>query len=133
LKWTRDFEVGISSIDDQHKRLCSMVTEFENAVSFGHGLEMIGIILKNLVDYVKYHFEDEERVMAELGYPDLEAHKLLHKGLVLDVKKILLNLKAGKEIDPDELITFLHNWLAEHILGEDVQIGKHAKGRQITI
>ncbi len=126
MRWDSMYEVGIVTIDSQHKRLVEMIAELEDAVSGTDRMtEHTGNILKKLVDYVKNHFHDEEQIMMKMLYPDLQAHKRHHKELVNEVREILLILKNGGYISNSALLEFLKKWLSEHILMEDKKIGQY--------
>jgi len=68
--------------------------------------------------------------MQKAGYSEYERHKALHKELVQKLMEILLKLKKGGTIQPQELLDFLSNWLACHILEEDKKIGAHVSGQR---
>ena len=125
MKWQKDYNIGITVIDEQHRKLCSMLTNLETSIESDNVYQVMGEILKELVQYTKSHFREEERVMQRISYPDFEKHKKLHKDLVDEIVTILVDLKHGKEISAFELITFLQKWLRDHILGEDKKIGEY--------
>ncbi len=124
MQWKKCFETGISKIDEEHKMLVNLVQKLEGTMYEGNSNADTGLVLKELVKYVKIHFHDEEEVMKRAGYPELERHKILHKDLVHDVASILINFKNGKEWTTCELVGFLNYWLRNHILEEDVKIGQ---------
>ena len=73
-----------------------------------------------LCGLVVTHFTDEEK----LGLPD--AHKKQHEELKATAVAKLNDLKAGKCTVDDGLVTFLKNWLKNHIKGSDIpSYGKH--------
>ncbi len=124
MKWKKVYETGIKKVDDDHKVLVQLTDELEAAMEPGASREAMGATLKALVEYVKFHFNNEEEVMKRVGFPDLQRHRQLHKDLVNDVAGILIDLKNGKEWTKSELIGFLTRWLEDHILGEDQKIGQ---------
>ena len=124
MEWKSIYEVGITKVDSEHQILVELINRLENAMANGNSNEVIGNVIKDLVDYVKIHFKSEEEVMKKIGFPELERHKELHKGLVNDVARILVDLKNGKTWTTQELMGFLHSWLANHILEEDRKIGR---------
>ena len=125
MKWQKDYNIGITVVDEQHEKLCSMLTNLETSIKSDGTCQIMGDILKELVQYTKYHFEEEEKIMQRISYPDFEKHKKLHKDLVNKIVIILVDLKKGKEISAFELKTFLQKWLIDHILGEDKKIGEY--------
>ncbi len=124
MRWKKSFETGISPIDAEHKTLVTLIQKLEDSTNRGFVSKTTGIVLKELVEYVKFHFRNEEEVMSRIGFPELARHKILHKDLVNDVASILIDLKNGKQRTTPELIGFLNYWLRDHILQEDKKIGQ---------
>jgi hemerythrin-like metal-binding protein len=104
-----------------------MITRLENSLNKGMEAYHLGLVIKDLVHYTKFHFSSEERVMQQINYPEFENQKKMHETLIQNVINILLNLKDGKEITSKELISFLTKWLYDHIVNEDKKIGKYYK------
>lgn len=130
MQWKSDFETGIDQIDLQHKQLVETISKLEAAALTGTQEKEMGRALKFLVDYTHFHFSDEESFMHKAGFPELEAHKEMHKVLVQQLMEVLLKLKRGEAIKSNELIDFLINWLSTHILDEDKKIGAYVTARK---
>ena len=81
FEWEDSLSVGYNTIDLHHKKLLTIMEQFKNLFDLPqeeYKLK-IGKILKSLSDYTYYHFEEEEKVMNEYGYPDLKEHAEIHK------------------------------------------------------
>ncbi len=124
MDWSKEYEIGIKVVDQQHEKLLDMINQLKGAIGKDNVTKIMGDILRGLVDYVKFHFDDEEKVMHRISYPEIERHKKLHKELVEEVAMILLKIKKGKVITPQELMDFLQRWLIDHIMTEDKKIGE---------
>jgi hemerythrin-like metal-binding protein len=129
LRWEDRLLIGITSIDEQHKQLVLMLARLQNGVKEGHADEAIAKTLRDLVDYTKKHFSDEEALMLKQKFPELEYHKKLHYDLTEELVGILQEMKKGRDISGEELINFLRHWLFDHILKEDKKI---AIGSQVA-
>ncbi len=125
MEWKESFSTGIKKIDDEHRELVRMIDRLEKAMERGEAEDILGPVLKNLVEYVRFHFRNEEEVMVKTGFPDLKRHRVLHRNLVNEVASILNDLKKDRLWTVPELVGFLQHWLVDHILGEDVRIGQH--------
>ncbi|NPA94564.1 MAG: hemerythrin family protein [Thermodesulfobacteria bacterium] len=125
MKWDRIYMTGIKKVDDEHKILVNMLNKLETCIATPCSDEVLAMVLRNLVDYVKFHFKSEEEVMERIGFPELQRHKVLHKDLVNEVATILLDLKRDRLWTVPELTAFLQHWLVDHILGEDLKIGRY--------
>ncbi len=125
MEWKNSFSTGIKKVDDEHKILVNMIDRLEQAMNKGESEEVMGYVLKNLVDYAKFHFKSEEKIMANIGFPGLNRHRVLHKDLVNEIAGILIDLKKDRMWTIPELVGFLHHWLVDHIIGEDREIGRY--------
>jgi len=125
MKWEKIYMTGIKKVDDEHKILVNMLNKLEACITAPNSEEVLAMVLRNLVDYVKFHFKSEEEVMERIGFPELQRHKVLHKDLVNEVAAILLDLKKDRLWTVPELTAFLQHWLVDHILGEDLKIGRY--------
>ena len=122
LEWKDSYRIGVEDIDRQHKNLFILLGKLEESLKDGQHNPMVGQALKQLVDYSVTHFREEEKVMVMIDYADFDNHRRQHREFVGQLTGILKDLKAGKEITASELVEFLHDWLVDHILGEDVKI-----------
>jgi hemerythrin len=130
MEWKVGYDIGIDSIDNQHRQLVAIISRLEASLSTASENKEMGNALKFLVDYTKQHFSEEEAFMQEVGSPDYDHHKKLHKDLIQELMEMLLKLKRGKTIQPRELIRFLTDWLVNHILDEDKKIGEFVAGQK---
>ena len=67
--WGPKLWVGVKDIDDQHKKLVEIVNKLNDAMVAGHGREVIGPTLNELIRYTQQHFAAEERIMLSLDPP----------------------------------------------------------------
>jgi hemerythrin len=132
MTWTDKLSVGVSVLDEDHKKLVAMVNELYDAMQAGHGKEKLGGILGRLVDYTKMHFAREEKFFAQTGYADAAPHKQQHEALtrqVLDVqKKYADGAVATLSLD---VMHFLRDWLVKHIQGTDQKYRPHLNAKGI--
>ena len=121
--WSEKYSVNIREIDSQHMKLIGMVAKLNEAMSKGKGREVLGGILKELINYTASHFAAEERLMNLHGYPEYQEHKTKHDkmtGKVLDIQK---QYEEGKITITFEVMKFLEDWVDKHILGTDMKYG----------
>lgn len=131
VAWRDDLSVGIESIDDDHKKLLTLINNLQTAVFYPTGEAFERQALQELVDYTKYHFEREERLMQENGYPDFEAHKRQHEAMIAKVSGFLEAYERDREGTVEELSVFLRDWLLKHIAGTDKQYSGHLRARGV--
>ena len=118
------FLTGVLEIDDQHRNLIDLVNEASNDLIDNANPKNLKLIAQELLSYAIYHFETEERLMAEYGYrdrenSDAEAHIRSHREFSAKVVILQEALRNREHVDADELLDFLVRWVTEHILGTD--------------
>lgn len=131
VEWKDDLSVGIESIDDDHKRLLGLINNLQTAVYYPTGEAFERQALKDLVDYTKYHFEREERLMQENDYPDYEPHKRQHEAMIAKVGGFLAAYEKDRESTIEEMTGFLKTWLLDHIAGTDREYTPHLQSRGV--
>ncbi len=124
LVWKDEYSVGIEEMDNDHKKLLSLINQLQTAVHYYTGKEFEEKALDELVDYTKTHFKKEEKLMAENDYADLDAHKLKHKEFIDKVDHFLEQYKSDADVTMIDTLAFLKNWLIKHINGTDKEYGK---------
>ncbi len=125
LEWDDSYSTGVPRYDEQHKVLFKMVNDLYDAMQQKRTKEAVGQILRGLADYTVNHFADEERSFDQTGYPDVTNHKIIHKKLVDQVVDFIGKFQSGEAILSQDLLTFLQDWLVNHIKGEDKKYGPH--------
>lgn len=124
MEWYPSYEIGIWHIDNQHKELVDIVSSLQQSLLRDGKPGALAKAIRFLVEYTQKHFHDEEQLMEEIKFYDLENHKKLHKKLIDEVREVLLDLKKGKSVDPNKLVDFLTDWLLTHIKQEDKKIAR---------
>lgn len=131
MEWNDSMSVGLETADTHHKKLVSMVNSLHEAMLKGEAKDVLAKILHALIVYTEKHFEYEEALFKANGYPDFEAHKQEHDELTAQVKTLNEEFNAGRISLSIEVMTFLKNWLAEHIMDSDMKAGKFLNDKGI--
>jgi len=117
--WNSRFETGIEHIDAQHKSLFEAVDRLATAFEAGKAEAEIKESLDFLAAYTLDHFEAEERLMREEGFPGLDQHKAEHDRLLVRVGILQGRLAQGIPVER-EVATLLAGWLKHHIANMDM-------------
>ncbi len=120
-EWKKEFSVAVKQFNDDHKKLFGYLNELDQGLKAGIGIADMSYILKGLIDYTKTHFRNEERLMEKHGYPGYEQHKKEHDDLLQKVDLFYDEFSSGKKAFSIELLTFLDNWVTDHILKTDMK------------
>jgi methyl-accepting chemotaxis protein len=119
IKWDDSIRVGIDTIDRQHHRLVDMVNGLYNAMRKRAAKTVVGPILEELARYTVEHFQTEEKLMEAAGYAELERHRQAHERLVEKVLDFKGRFDKGSATLTLDLMSFLSDWLVNHIKGVD--------------
>lgn len=119
IQWQESYSVGIESLDNDHKKLISLLNQFTTAYDYAMSEEFEREALNDLVNYTQYHFEREEKLLEDNNYEDLEAHKAQHRKMIEQVIAFqnLYNEKGHESLN--EISAYLADWLIKHINGTD--------------
>ncbi len=63
FEWSDDYSVGVAGMDRHHQKIFDMLNRLHAAMLQGKAVDMIGNIIRELLDYTKYHFGEEEKLM----------------------------------------------------------------------
>lgn len=130
MKWGAKFELGIPSIDKQHKNLVNMLNKLFHAMQKEDN-SAIGNILNELAEYTVYHFQTEEKYFDQYNYPETEEHKKIHAHLVEKVLEFKQKFESGEELLSHELMNFLKDWLTNHICFTDKKYAPFLKEKGV--
>lgn len=132
MTWGPMLQIGYADIDAQHMRLVELANSLDDAMRAGHGRDVAGSVLDELVRYTVYHFAFEERLMDQYGISSAPVHKAEHRKLVADVAAFKAKFDSGAATVTTELMTFLRNWLSDHVLKTDKALAKELLAKGVT-
>ncbi|MCH5251712.1 MAG: hemerythrin family protein [Lachnospiraceae bacterium] len=125
-EFTEEYMTGLELIDNEHQLLFELVERMHNLVRSGEAEanpDEAMKILKELKQYTKYHFTDEEEYMTNIGYEGLEAQKRAHEAFIHQLDAINKeDIEANSREHLESLVEFLLGWLIHHILQADKKI-----------
>ena len=131
VNWSVQLSVNIRQIDEQHKKLVSMLNELHDAMLNGKGRDVLSQILDGLAEYTVTHFATEENLMKKYNYPGYVNHKTEHDRFVEKVSEFKEKLSQGQLTLTMEVLNFLKDWLTSHIMGSDKKYGPFLNERGI--
>ena len=91
LQWTGSMSVGIPGVDEEHQRFIARVNDLDAAIAGRKDRQEIERIVQAMIHEARSHFDEEERALAERGYPDAALHAAQHariKELLWDVLRL---------------------------------------------
>ncbi|MFW3145793.1 MAG: bacteriohemerythrin [Thermoplasmatota archaeon] len=126
IQWDDSLKVGVDIIDEQHRMLIKRLEDLSRAVDEHREAAEVMRTVSFLLDYSKFHFQEEEKKMEESGYPHLEEHRKLHADFIGNIKVLeedLMEEGATRAVG-ESVNTFLWNWLVNHIKVVDTRFGE---------
>jgi len=122
FRWVSSYKINEEIIDEEHKKLfdiASKALEYSQKDTKNH----IKTTITELYVYMQTHFEHEEKFMEEIGYPNLEEHKVLHQTIIDQMNSFIKSLPKIKIVEFEKkLLEYMDIWLINHILFEDRKI-----------
>jgi len=125
VPWNEALSVKIGAIDEQHKKLISIINELYAAMVERKGQRVLSDLVERMRNYAVTHFGTEERYMIEFKYLGYQAHKEEHEKFIAKVKDLEARLNNHSFVLSLEVASFLKDWLSAHILGTDKKYGPH--------
>lgn len=124
-------QVGIATIDDQHRELFSTISRLIEALSRNHGEAEIDRVFAFLEGYTQQHFGLEEAYMREHAYPEAEAHLQAHAVFVDSIAALQRRYHAEGDAAMAAIAACdqLGEWLVDHIAKKDRQLGEFLQAR----
>jgi len=81
-QWKPAYELGVETIDHQHRYLFDLSLRLSQEIEQSDNLLYRKSLVEELSAYAHYHMRSEENMMQREEYPELGAHKLLHRQLI---------------------------------------------------
>jgi hemerythrin len=128
MRWLDLYATGIPTIDHQHETLTDLLNALNEAQRAGKSRDVLLFRLEQLIEAVHEHFTDEEALMREKGYPDVDLHKAEHDFLLAQVLNFREEYAAEKAGFSESMMDYLRDWLRDHILISDRRMARFLKG-----
>ncbi|MBN1981707.1 MAG: hemerythrin family protein [Chitinivibrionales bacterium] len=130
ITWDDSMSVGISEMDEQHKKFIPIINELNDAMKFGKGSTVLLQILQKISSYTVIHFKAEEAFMLSQGFPGLPQHAKKHREFEKQVEGFLTDLRANKTLLSLEIMNAIKQWLIDHIQKVDKQYGQYCNKKR---
>jgi hemerythrin-like metal-binding protein len=121
FRWTDKYSLGVEKVDRQHQHMFEIVNKLVERSAASSDSKLALETLTEMVNYAKEHFADEEKMMLEHGYPEIEPHKKQHAYFIDTTAELLVNFKDNRRTTEGEIAEFLILWLTTHILKVDMK------------
>lgn len=137
IPWNKRYELGVESIDKQHKQLFATINKL---LALGEEEEKKEWVCREGIKYMKNHvvehFQHEEGYMRSIDYPDFEVHKRLHDNFQYNTLPSLEQELEDTNYSEEAMRHFLGvsiGWLVAHTQTEDLAIVGKQKSQWMNI
>ncbi len=126
--WKDQYSVRIPLIDAQHKELFTIgnrIVALLDTDDRTAAEESLDQLMKELSDYTKYHFAQEEMIMRRYDYPDMGLHMKEHQTFIDYLDKIDYDrIDLADQETLVELLQFIEKWISKHVTETDAAYSK---------
>ena len=130
IAWGDQLKVGLPLIDSQHEQLISLANLLYLAMKAQRGREVLNRLFVDLANYTVWHFDTEENLMLENGFPNAAAHIHEHAELKRTVAELAEKAKLKQLEVTLETMNFLRDWLSQHINHTDRRLAEFIIAKQ---
>jgi hemerythrin len=123
FEWSDSFMLGIPELDEHHKQLIALLNKTYDCFISSKSSYELNLLVDDLIEYARYHFEAEEQLMKRCDYPLKDEHIAEHEIFTLKSKQFKELLHGDKSEAELEILRFLKEWLANHVLNVDKKFG----------
>lgn len=126
VEWRDSLSIGVEEVDNQHKELLLRFERLLNACQTGQGVDELKKLQLFLGEYVQTHFNAEEALQRQSGYPDFEAHQAEHAYFIDKINTLRSEtledgVYAHHVIETNNMLL---KWLLNHIGKVDKKLGE---------
>ncbi len=126
LQWRSSYESGHAAIDGQHRHLFALGRKLVDEVAANRPVgALVEVLSRNLVA----HFEAEERLLAEAGFPGTVEHAREHARIVRDVRQLGARMAENPTLSSDAVEKLVFGVIAAHVLGSDPMFFHYLRAR----
>jgi len=130
LIWRDELSIRVAHMDLHHKRIMEIANVVAQNLYPDADRHALNNALDALIDYTRYHFEAEEKLMTRYQYADTAAHVGGHEEMLACLVDYAAKVQEGATPDKATFLRFFEPLLVEHIQHQDLAYGQflNAKG-----
>jgi hemerythrin-like metal-binding protein len=115
LTWSHECIVGVQAMDDQHGILMDTLNELRDMLLRGTSRRDVSLQLERLIEFTQMHFQSEEQLLLQQGFPGAEEHRKAHHHLLTRLYAALETVNRDEPIRLNSVLEFLPAWYLEHV------------------
>lgn len=119
--WNQAYSVGHSLMDEDHRKLVSMISNLYEAMRIGQSKTVVAPLIQQVDQYAKEHFRREEEYLQKINSSAYNDQKNQHTLFLNKVQEFKTRYESGTSMLALEMLPFLNEWFMNHILKTDMQ------------
>lgn len=116
--WEKEYEIGLKQVDEEHKIMFVLINQLIKIFSNEEYKKDFHKIYATLLQYSKAHFDNEEKIMKSVYYPQYILHKNQHKEYMVKLDRFANQYLSGESV-LFEFQRFVQRWFEGHIMVSD--------------
>lgn len=125
-----ELKVSVGAMDADHQVLADQLNLIHAAIMVDRDRSRATKLLEALLDQIRKHFNHEEKLLEEAGFPGLEDHANEHSLLLASASDLVHQFRSGT-LSGLALPNLLKHWLMGHILDSDRKYAIHLRRKGI--
>jgi hemerythrin len=126
IQWREEFCIDNAIIDSQHKWLLKLAGRLLEIEPRPENFEEVKMIVMQLYQYMEFHFQREERLAKDIGYPKQEAHAKAHRIIIEEMNAMMISCTTFEDLRP-QLHKIISGWIEHHVFTMDKDIAQFAQ------
>ncbi len=117
IEWNEGFQVGIDTVDEQHRQLFALVNRLGRLAKETGRRGVTKAIIETLDELgaaASEHFAHEESLMQAVHFAGLTEHAREHRMLLGELRAIAHAIKSGRDRFDQKVFAALRQWLVVH-------------------
>lgn len=126
IQWKDEYNIGIEHVDELHRRMVHLINCLVKDKCSSDE------VLDELLELAQAHFVDEEKLMSDAGYPDLDQHRREHDRLLRIVQGARSDVRDRSLPYTPTMLACIRDDLLHHFLQTDRHYGDFLLTRSET-
>ncbi len=127
ITWTDSLSVGIIEIDEQHKKLFTLLNKASEMVQNNKPKEHLISSIKDIISFTQIHFSTEEKMFKVCKYTHAKKHMEEHQKMISKATSFLSEYSNNKILITETTMSFFMDWIINHITSCDLTYSKPLK------
>lgn len=122
LKWDGTCDVGHPIIDHDHAAMAAAINELARFYQADGGAATdidrrakLAAAIAEMREVTAKHFQSEQWIMENAGYPTLNAHRRQHEDLLAEFDAFSAQFQATPASEGEHVLRFLRDWFVFHV------------------